>query len=93
MSVALRNRIIFLALILIMGQLSLVVHATVHNSELSCQLCLSQSHHTKGIPTLKLNIPVVNDGDNLEDSYQTFQPALNLPKAYFQRAPPAVPYI
>ena len=88
MSFALRNRVVLLALIILVGQLTLVVHATVHDAEYSCQLCLSQSHYSKGIPSSKLTIPATNNHDVLIVEYQNLQPTINLPNAYFQRAPP-----
>jgi hypothetical protein len=89
MSHTLRNRVIILALILLLGQLTLVVHATVHNPELSCQLCLSQSHYSKGIPSLKLNMPDFDNHVGLILVFKYVKPTSNIPKAYFQRAPPA----
>ena len=59
MSSAIRNRVIFLALILLIGQLTLVVHATVHDAEINCQLCLKQSQLSKGIPVVALEIPEI----------------------------------
>ena len=88
MSIALRNRVIFLALILLIGQLTLVVHATVHDADYSCQLCLAQSHYSKGIPSSNLTALGTNIHDNLIIEYQNLQPTLNTPNAYFQRAPP-----
>ncbi|MGK0297431.1 MAG: hypothetical protein ACI9XC_001034 [Gammaproteobacteria bacterium] len=90
MSLELRNRVILLALILLIGQLTLVVHATVHDSEISCQLCLTQSHHAKGIPSTQFNIPTVNNDDSLILVYIDFQTSNNPPKAYQQRAPPII---
>ncbi|MGY8814589.1 MAG: hypothetical protein ACKVHQ_07700, partial [Gammaproteobacteria bacterium] len=86
MSLALRNRVILLALILLIGQLTLVVHATVHDSEISCQLCLTQSHHAKGIPTTQFNIPTLGSEDSLIIVYIDFQPSNNQSRAYQQRA-------
>ena len=93
MSQKLRNRVIFLALILLIGQLTLVVHATVHDAELSCQLCLSQTHSSKAIPTVKLAIPSVKANDSLIviSNHQNTYPPVH--KAYFQRAPPLTPDI
>jgi hypothetical protein len=90
MSLALRNRVIFLALILLIGQLTLVVHATVHDSEINCQLCLTQSHHAKGIPSIQFTIPTVNNDGSLITVYIDLQPSSNPPKAYQQRAPPVI---
>jgi hypothetical protein len=86
MSLALRNRVILLALILLIGQLTLVVH----DSEISCQLCLTQSHHAKGIPTTQFNIPTLGSEDSLIIVYIDFQPSNNQSRAYQQRAPPVI---
>ena len=88
MKIALRNRVILLALVLLIGQLTLVVHATVHDAEINCQLCLSHSHHTKALPAAKLFIPSAGLEAGIFISIETHKLFKSTPKAYFQRAPP-----
>jgi hypothetical protein len=85
---ALRNRVILLALVLLIGQLTLVVHATVHDAEINCQLCLNQNHHSKILPVTKLIIPP-SDGKNSDLIKADVQkPLKTFPNAYLQRGPP-----
>ena len=91
MSIRARNRVIILALILILGQLSLVVHATVHNSELTCQICLSQAHYSKVIASAKATIPTLH-----KQKAEVIRPVVLSVQArqltpYLQRAPPVTP--
>ncbi len=88
MSNALRNRVILLALVILIGQLTLVVHATVHDAEINCQLCLSQSHHAKGIPVVNLDIPLVRNIDGVFISTDILLSLKPFPNAFSQRAPP-----
>ena len=91
MSTKARKRIIAFALILMLGQLSLVVHATVHNAELSCQICLSQAHSTKAIAPAKTIIPGIQD-QNAELIHLAVLPTqTQKSKPYQQRAPPVTP--
>jgi hypothetical protein len=85
---ALRSRIILLALVLMIGQLTLVVHTTVHDAEINCQLCLNQSHGSKGIPVAKFDIPQPSRQNEIFTGLQIQNPSKPLPKAYSQRAPP-----
>lgn len=91
MSNALRNRVILLALIILIGQLTLVVHATVHDAEINCQLCLSQSHHAKGIPVVKLEIPQARHIGEVFISTDVQISLKPFPNAFSQRAPPSTP--
>lgn len=90
MKYALRNRVILLALVLIIGQLTLVVHVTAHNTEINCQLCLNQSHGTKGIPVAKFVIPQLSRQIENFTGLQVQNTSKPLPKAYFQRGPPFI---
>jgi hypothetical protein len=87
---ALRNRVILLALVLLIGQLTLVVHATVHDTEINCQLCLNQAHGIKGIPVAKFDIPQLSRQIEVFSGLQVRTPSKPLPKAYSQRAPPFI---
>lgn len=88
MSLAMRNRILLLALILAVCQLALVVHATVHDSELSCQICLHQAHSSTGILPAKVVVPTAHANDKLVATQLVSQPVTNPPRAFLQRAPP-----
>lgn len=87
---ALRNRVILLALVLLIGQLTLVMHATVHDAEINCQLCLNQSHSSKGIPVVKFDVPQLSRQIEIFRGLQIQNPSKSLPKAYSQRAPPHI---
>lgn len=88
MSSAIRNRVIFLALILLISQLTLVAHAAVHDAEINCQLCLKQSQFYNGIPVVVLEIPEIsNQKEDFSYINSNILKSSN-PKNYFQRAPP-----
>ena len=88
MSFVLRNRVIVLALILLVGQLTLAVHTTVHDDELSCHICRSQSNDSNAIPSIKLYTPITNNQDDLFAVYKDLQPTTKSLRVYLQRAPP-----
>ena len=90
MSIAQRNRIFFIALFLLISQLALLVHATVHDLEPSCQLCLTQAHSSTGILPAKIVVPTSSATELLVTRDSIPQALSSQPRAFLQRAPPVI---
>ncbi len=90
MTLAQRNRIIFIALVLLISQMALIVHATVHDSELNCQLCLSQAHSSTGILPSAIIIPASHATEKSVAAGSNPQAHSSQPRAFLQRAPPVI---
>lgn len=90
MTLAQRNRILFIALVLLISQLALLVHATVHDSEPSCQLCLTQAHSSTGILPTKVVIPTSSATELLVARDSIPLVLSSQPRAFLQRAPPVI---
>jgi hypothetical protein len=90
MSIKARKRVIALALILMLGQLTFVVHATVHNAELNCQICLSQAHYSKVIVSSKATVPTIHKQDTDLNRPVVLPAQSQQLRPYLQRAPPVI---